>query len=205
MKILIADDIALYRDGLKFNLKNLLPNIQIWETASLTETITTLKNNPDIKLVLVDWDMPELNWENFVAGVKKISNDIRIGIISNHDDFHSVKKALSLGSCCYLPKNINSKLLEAALEIVVNGGTYYPPELLEQSNSSLKLNNGKKLTNRQFEVLKYLAQGLSNKQIAYQMKVSEATVKLHINALLRALGATNRTQAIIKAQKIGAI
>ena len=61
----------------------------------------------------------------------------------------------------------------------------------------------KKLTNRQYEVLKYLSQGLSNKQIAYQMNVSEATVKLHINALLRAVGATNRTQAVIKAQKIG--
>jgi DNA-binding NarL/FixJ family response regulator len=69
----------------------------------------------------------------------------------------------------------------------------------------MNLSNGKKLTNRQFEVLSYLAQGLSNKQIAYQMGVSEATVKLHINALLRAVEANNRTQAVIKAQKMGVI
>lgn len=205
MKILIADDITLYRDGLKFNLKNLLPDAQILETVSIKETIDMLKNNSDINLLIIDWDMPELNWENFVSGVKEISHDTRIGIISNNEDFHNVKKALSLGICCYLPKNINTKLLASALEIVINGGNYYPPELLEQSNSSFRLGNGKKLTNRQFEVLKYLAQGLSNKQIAYQMNVSEATVKLHINALLRTLGATNRTQAIIKAQKIGVI
>ena len=77
--------------------------------------------------------------------------------------------------------------------------------LINQAADTMNLSNGKKLTTRQFEVLRYLAQGLSNKQIAYQMSVSEATVKLHINALLRAMGATNRTQAVIKAQKMGVI
>ena len=102
-------------------------------------------------------------------------------------------------------KNIETKVLNSALGLVLNGGTYFPPTLINQTNDSTNLANGKKLTNRQFEVLRYLSQGLSNKQIAYQMNVSEATVKLHINALLRAVGATNRTQAVIKAQKMGVI
>ena len=131
--------------------------------------------------------------------------DLRIGVISALEDAHIIKKALNLGVCCYLPKNINTKVLNSALCLVLNGGTYYPPALINQATDNMNLANGKKLTARQFEVLRYLAQGLSNKQIAYQMSVSEATVKLHINALLRAMGATNRTQAVIKAQKMGVI
>jgi DNA-binding NarL/FixJ family response regulator len=96
-------------------------------------------------------------------------------------------------------------VLNSALGLVLNGGTYFPPSLLKQQTSNTLSSNGKHLTNRQMEVLKYLAQGLSNKQIAYQMNVSEATVKLHINALLRAVGATNRTQAVIKSQQLGIV
>lgn len=205
MKILIADDHALFRDGLRLNLNNLLPNAEILDAASFGQTFDILKNNQNLDLALVDLDMPEINWETGIKTIKEIAPELRIGVISASEDVHNIKKALTLGVCCYLPKNINTKVLNSALELVLNGGTYFPPSLLNQAANSMSLANGKKLTNRQFEVLRYLAQGLSNKQIAYQMSVSEATVKLHINALLRAVGATNRTQAVIKAQKMGVI
>lgn len=204
MKILIADDHALYRDGLRLNLNNLLPDAQILDANGFAQAQELLKLNPDIDLVLTDLDMPEGNWED---QIKKMQNVIsaRIGVISASEDVHNIKKALNLGICCYLPKSIDTKVLNSALGLVLNGGTYFPPAFLNHSADNTKLSNGKKLTNRQFEVLKFLAQGLSNKQIAYHMNVSEATVKLHINALLRAVGATNRTQAVIKAQKMGVV
>lgn len=205
MKILIADDHALYRDGLRLNLNNLLPEAQILDAASFGQAIDVLKNNKDIELILLDLDMPEMSWEDGIKNIKELMPDLRIGVISALEDAHIIKKALNLGVCCYLPKNINTKVLNSALCLVLNGGTYYPPALINQAADTMNLSNGKKLTARQFEVLRYLAQGLSNKQIAYQMSVSEATVKLHINALLRAMGATNRTQAVIKAQKMGVI
>ncbi len=205
MKILIADDHALYRDGLRLNLNNLLPEAQILDAASFGQAIDVLKNNKDIELILLDLDMPEMSWEDGIKNIKELMPDLRIGVISALEDAHIIKKALNLGVCCYLPKNINTKVLNSALCLVLNGGTYYPPALINQAADNMNLANGKKLTARQFEVLRYLAQGLSNKQIAYQMSVSEATVKLHINALLRAMGATNRTQAVIKAQKMGVI
>ncbi len=205
MKILIADDHALYRDGLRLNLNNLLPQAQILDAASFGQAIDVLKNNKDIELILLDLDMPEMSWEDGIKNIKELMPDLRIGVISALEDAHIIKKALNLGVCCYLPKNINTKVLNSALCLVLNGGTYYPPALINQAADNMNLANGKKLTARQFEVLRYLAQGLSNKQIAYQMSVSEATVKLHINALLRAMGATNRTQAVIKAQKMGVI
>ncbi len=205
MKILIADDHALYRDGLRLNLNNILPQAQILDAATFSQAVDVLKNNQDIELVLADLDMPEINWEEGIKAIKNYANSSRIGVISASEDAHNIKKALGLGVCCYLPKNIETKVLNSALGLVLNGGTYFPPTLINHTADSTHLTNGKKLTNRQFEVLRYLSQGLSNKQIAYQMNVSEATVKLHINALLRAVGATNRTQAVIKAQKMGVI
>ena len=205
MKIIIADDHALYRDGLRFNLGIMLPKAQILDASSFAQALDLLKLNNDADLVLVNLDMSEANWENGIKTLKEFLPDVRIGVMSASEDSHNIKKALNLGVCCYLPKNIDTKVLNSALGLVLNGATYFPPTLLKQAADNMNLANGKKLTNRQFEVLKYLAQGLSNKQVACQMGVSEATVKLHINALLRAVGATNRTQAVIKAQKMGVI
>jgi len=205
MKILIADDHALYRDGLRLNLNNLLQDTVILDASNFAQLLELLKLNPDIGLVLIDLNMAEVNWEDAIKHIKNVLAETRIGVVSNSEDTHNVKKALNLGVCCYLPKNIDTKVLNSALSLVLNGGTYFPPYLLNQSVDNKSLGNGKKLTNRQYEVLKFLSQGLSNKQIAYQMNVSEATVKLHINALLRAVGATNRTQAVIKAQKMGVV
>ncbi len=205
MKIIIADDHALYRDGLRLNLDKILPEATLSEAASFAELLELLKKEPDTDLLLTDLNMTKTDWEDSIKSIKEYAPDIRIGIISSSENIHAIKRALNLGVCCYLPKDIDTKVLNSALGLILNGATYFPPALLKQAADKMNLANGKKLTNRQFEVLKYLSQGLSNKQIAYQMDVSEATVKLHINALLRAVGATNRTQAVIRAQKMGVI
>ena len=205
MKILIIDDHSLYRDGLKFNLANMIPDIEIFDAENMSQALEKLKQNNDINLVLANWDMPDIKWNNGIQTLKEISKNSQIGVIASSSENNDIKKILSLGLCCFLPKNIDTKVLNSALGLVLNGGTYFPPSLLKQQSENMINTNGKHLTNRQLEVLKYLAQGLSNKQIAYQMNVSEATVKLHINALLRAVGATNRTQAVIKSQQMGIV
>lgn len=204
MKILIADDYALFRDGLRFNLEKITSDLILLEANSWTQAAELLKNNPDTSLVLVDMTMQDAPWEDGLKSLKSVFEG-RIGVLADAEDAYTIKKAMSLGVCGYLPKNIEQKVLTSALGLILNGGTYFPSTLLNQSSDNMNLSNGKRLTNRQFEVLKYLSQGLSNKQIAYHMSVSEATVKLHINALLRAVAATNRTQAVIKAQKMGVI
>ena len=136
--------------------------------------------------------------EQKIREILNRNNYPKIGIISSKPNSYDIKKAKEIGLCCYLPKNIESHVLEEAFTKILHGEKFYP----EVNSQPLK---SQKLTNRQFEVLEYLAQGLSNKQIAYYMNVSEATVKLHINALLRAINATNRTQAVIKSQHLGII
>ncbi len=204
MRFLIADDHALYRDGLKFNLNNMFSSPQITEATCLNKLLEKCNTGECFDMIITNIDMCAENWENIIKQIKNKTSS-KIGIMATSSNVNNIKKAIGLGVSCYLPKNIDSNVLKSALNLVLNGGTYFPNSLFEQVSEKNKIVGNKKLTNRQAEVLKFLSQGLSNKQIAYQMNVSEATVKLHINALLRALGATNRTQAVIKSQKLGIV
>ena len=103
----------------------------------------------------------------------------------------------------YIPRSTDLDLLKNAFFQILNGNSYIPASLKE-AEPACKMDS-KFLTNRQSQVLDLIAEGKSNKQIAYEMGVSEATVKLHINALLRSLKVSNRTEAVITAQKIGLI
>lgn len=208
MKILLADDHALYREGLILHLNKLVPQAQILQAADYDEAAAQVKQNPDIEFVIADLGMRSRNWEDGLPTLRKILPDAKTIVISASEDNNDIKKALSLGIKGYLSKRSDTKVLTAALKLIFDGGTYFPPSIVEVNNLSSEAkehHRDKLLTPRQTEVLNYVAQGLSNKQIAYKMNVSEATVKLHINALLRALGATNRTQALILAQKRGLV
>lgn len=212
MKILIADDHALFRDGLGMQLEQLNPSVTIFQASNYSQAIKVVNDEKSLDLIILDLDMPDMGWEEGFAEIKKISNGSRFVIISASEDNRNIRKALEKGISGYIPKRSETKVLTSALKLILDGGTYLPPSLLENANqksgsndkSSHKSNN-KMLTNRQSQVLDLVAQGMSNKQIAYEIGVSEATVKLHINALLRSVGATNRTQAVIKAQKMGLI
>ena len=100
MKILIADDHALYRDGLRLNLNNLLPDAKILDAADFSQTLELLKLNQDIDLVLTDLDMPDANWEEQIRKMKN-SSAARIGVISASEDAYNMKKALNLMVKCF--------------------------------------------------------------------------------------------------------
>ena len=121
-------------------------------------------------------------------------------VLSATEDSRIIKKAAERGITAYIPKSLNPKIMQGIMKVIFAGGTYIPVSALSSAGSP---KTAHALTRRQNEVLSLVAEGKSNKQIAYEIGVSEATVKLHINALLRALGVTNRTQAVITAQKQG--
>ena len=190
MKILIADDHALFRDGL-----------------AISQALKILDQENDIDMIIVDLDMPDMKWEEGIEQLRQKSNEINMVVISASEDVRSIRKVLASGIKGYIPKRSEPKIMHNALKLILEGGTYIPPALIE-NNAEMPLNGnhrGKTLTNRQSQVLDLIAQGKSNKQIAYEMGVSEATVKLHINALLRSLKVNNRTQAVVTAQKMGLI
>lgn len=208
MKILVADDHALFRDGLSFHLEKLSPKAVIMQAANFSQAIKIIQSIPDIDLTIVDLDMPDMEWREGLKTLQDTIQNGRIVVVSASEDIYNIKKALEMKIDGYIPKRSDTKVLTSALHLIMEGGTYLPPSIVEQTaeiSDSSRSKSGKLLTPRQNEVLKYVAEGMSNKQIAYKMSVSEATVKLHINALLRALGVTNRTQAVIVAQKRGLI
>lgn len=211
MKVLIADDHALFRDGLSLNLERIDPQAVVFQAGSFSQALKILDDEKKLDLIIIDLDMPDMQWEKGLAELRKKSNGARYVVISATEDSRSIRKSLEQGISGYIPKRSDTKVLSGALKLILDGGTYFPPSVFETGSSSANSAQSgdkpknKMLTNRQSEVLGLVAQGLSNKQIAYNMGVSEATVKLHINALLRSLGVTNRTQAVVTAQKMGLI
>ena len=184
----------------------------IFQAGSFSQVMKILNDEKKFDLIIIDLDMPDMNWETALQDIMDKRGNARVAIISATEDVRIIRKAMEKGISGYIPKRADTKVLPGALKLIMDGGTYLPPSILENNGvnginiaSISRSRNGKTLTNRQSQVLELVAQGMSNKQIAYEIGVSEATVKLHINALLRAVGATNRTQAVITAQKMGLI
>jgi DNA-binding NarL/FixJ family response regulator len=208
MKILIADDHALFRDGLAMRLEEIDPNVILLQAANFSQALKILDEEPDVNIIIADPDMPDLQRE---VGLKKLmlkAPHADVIVISASEDFKNIQKLLALGLKGYISKRSDVLVIKNAVKTIMEGGTYIPTALLdsldETANNPYKPLH-KTLTNRQSQVLDLIAQGKSNKQIAYEIGVSEATVKLHINALLRSLKVNNRTQAVVTAQKIGLI
>ena len=212
MKVLIADDHALFRDGLSLHLEQIDPQAVIFQAGNFSQAMKIIDDEKKLDLIIIDLDMPDMDWEEALKEIKEKTDGARLVIISASEDSRSIRKSMEYGISGYIPKRSDTKVLTGALKLILDGGTYLPPSVLDNGQAVSGYNGnanvrakGKTLTNRQAQVLELVAQGMSNKQIAYEIGVSEATVKLHINALLRAVGATNRTQAVITAQKMGLI
>jgi DNA-binding NarL/FixJ family response regulator len=152
--------------------------------------------------------MQDMPWLESLKQIHALAPKMKIIVVSASEDSRTIRTILATGVKGYIPKRSEIKVFNNALKLIIEGGSYVPPNLLENTplNALSGRNIGiKTLTTRQSQVLDLIAQGKSNKQIAYDMGVSESTVKLHINALLRSLHVSNRTQAVITAQKIGLI
>lgn len=208
MKILIADDHALFRDGLSLRLEQIIPEAAISQASGYSQVFKILKSDNSFDILILDVEMQDMPWLESLKQIRELSPQTKIIVVSASEDTRTIRTILNTGVKGYIPKRSEIKVFNNAFKLVSDGGTYVPPNLIDNTplNNISGRNGGiKTLTNRQSQVLYLIAQGKSNKQIAYDMGVSESTVKLHINALLRSLHVNNRTQAVITAQKIGLI
>lgn len=219
MKFLIADDHELFLQGLEFILRKQYPEAQIVLTNSYTGIFDILQKQRDFDLIITDLAMPGANWLEAISRIHSICSDVPIIIISAVFDQEILQKTYDIGVSGYVSKAFPNNIILSAINLVMAGGMYIPPELLninlknrqlpihdliEDLNDSPKsVRDNKILTPRQFDVLKCLAEGLSNKQIAYRLGLSEGTVKIHITLLMRALDVGNRMQAVREARHRG--
>lgn len=206
MRILIADDHALFRDGLKLQLQANDPSAEILEAADFETTFARLEESDGLDLILIDLAMPDMSWRKALPLLRKRCPKTPMVVVSASDGRDDIVAALNSGAAGYIPKSSAGRVMLRALELVLSGGVYVPPEVLnwmERSGGPDDAAAMHSLTPRQFDVLKLLAEGQSNKQIARTLELSEGTVKLHVAAVLKALGADNRTHAVLLAVRSG--
>ena len=209
MKILIADDHELFRDGLRHVLDQLGGSLVIVEASDFQQAIQAVEREQDIDIVLLDLSMPGMAWNEGLQRLRELlPQQSPIIILSASDDRRHVLQAVNLGAAGFIPKTSSSRVMLSALKLVLSGGVYLPPALLEQgggSDSGPLANEHAVsfLTPRQREVLALLGQGKSNKEIARVLQLAEGTVKLHVTAILKALNVNNRTRAVVAASQLG--
>lgn len=211
MKILIADDHELFRDGLRHVLDQLGGTLTIVEASDFTQAVAVVESEKDIDIVLLDLAMPGVPWNEGLQRLKELLPEtVPVVVLSASDDRRHVLQAVNLGASGFIPKTSSSRVMLSALKLVLSGGVYLPPALLEQGGSqsdgygSMASEHAVSfLTPRQREVLTLLGQGKSNKEIARVLQLAEGTVKLHVTAILKALNVNNRTRAVVAASQLG--
>jgi DNA-binding NarL/FixJ family response regulator len=221
MKILLVDDHVLLREALRGALKELEGEAAIFEASDGLETIRFVEQHPDLDLVLLDLNLPDRDGFGVLAELRERYPSISVVIMSALQDRDNVVKALDLGAVGFIPKSAGRKVILGALQLVFSGGIYIPPQALSRpgppappvpSRSAVPDEIAAArpaaspadlgVTERQLDVLTLMMQGKSNKAICRVLDLAEPTVKNHVRAILKALKATNRTEAVIAAGEL---
>ena len=220
MKILIADDHELFLKGLELILHDYDPNLELVSAKSYTDIFNILNTQKDFNLILTDLAMPGAKWLEAIQKIHDTLPDTPIIILSAVFDKEIVQKTIEIGAAGYIPKSSSNAVIISAVNLVLSGGVYIPPELLHSTNQNefdmlkqvenLPQNQDsnekiKILSPRQIDVIRLISQGKSNKQIAFELGLTEGTVKLHVTAIMKLLNVYNRTGAVVEAAKLGLI
>lgn len=206
-RIVIVDDHPLFRDALNHSLQSMLEEVLTRQAGSLDELVESLKADHDTDLVLLDLNMPGVQGFSGLLYLRAQYPEIPVIIVSATEDPATIKHALEFGASGFVPKSQPIDRIRAAVLAVLSGEIWTPPEVdisrAEPSEDEQMINRLASLTPQQVRVLMMLGEGLLNKQIAYELSVSEATVKAHVSAILQKLEVDSRTQAVIAISKIG--
>ena len=204
--LLIADDHPLFREALRGVALRLLPDAQIREAEDAGGLFAMVEADPDADLLLMDLNMPGAQGFSALVHLRAVHPQLPIVMVSAREEPEVVRRALDHGAVGFIPKSADAATLARALRQVLDGerwlreGALSAPSIAEEERAVAA--RVRELTPQQFRVLQMLGAGLLNKQIGYELGVSEATIKAHMTAILRKLGASNRTQAILMAGKL---
>lgn len=205
-RILIVDDHPLFRDALKHALQGGFEAVTIKEAGSLDEAGKLLDKDSEFDLVLLDLKMPGVQGLTGLAYLRAQYPAVPIAVVTASEEDHIMRRALDLGASGFIPKSSSIETIKQAIAGVLNGDIWVPKDAqVSASKDAAGDALAKKLatlTPQQVRVLMMLREGLLNKQIAYQLSVSEATIKAHVSAILTKLGVGSRTQAVIAAGRI---
>jgi len=204
VRILVAKDHPLFRDALTSLLRRDLPEIDIDECTDLPQLRRACDRLPLPDLLLVDLGLPGGDTREVLVELLRLHDELPIVVISANQDPGVIDDLIGRGIRGYIPKTTAPSIMTGAIKLVLSGGTYLPPELLDRTPAqpAAPVPGLARLTPRQQGVLALLAEGCANKEIAARLDISVATVKLHFNAVLKALEVTNRTAAALRYREL---
>ena len=215
MKFLVVDDHELIREAMRRALEQLDSNAAILEAADSRQAMLLIEENNGLDLILLDLNLPDRDGFSVLVELRKSYPSVAVVVMSAQQDHDSVVKALNLGALGFIPKSATRKVILGALQLIMSGGIYIPPQALPSEQPPLTPTpaptsqakpetGGDKvspadlgLTGRQIDVLALIMQGKSNKAICRVLDLSEPTVKSHVSAILRALNVSNRTEIVV--------
>lgn len=205
--ILIADDHPLFREALARAAAQAVPGARIFQADSVPALLALLDLHPDADILLLDLHMPGASGFSALAHLRGQFPQLPVVVVSAHEEADVARRAVAHGAAGYIPKSMAGESIVGAIAAVLEGEVWMPAQL---SGSDTELRNAEvqaaariaELTPQQFRVLSMLADGLLNKQIAFDLGVSEATVKAHMTAIMRKLGCNNRTQVALVASQL---
>jgi len=205
-RLVIADDHPLFRDALRQAVASVVASAKIDEAGSFEELTALLDQDSDVDLVLLDLTMPGISGFSGLIYLRAQFPAIPVVIVSASDDGGTIRQSLDFGASGFIPKRFGVDTLRDAIMKVLDGDVWVPADTDLSSATDPELARLRDrlvtLTPQQVRVLMMLSEGLLNKQIAYELGVSEATIKAHVSAILQKLGVESRTQAVIAAAKI---
>ncbi|MCW0465835.1 Transcriptional regulatory protein DegU [Xanthomonas sacchari] len=196
--ILVADDHPLFRAAVLHALRQALPRALVVEAASAVTLDAALAAQADADLILLDLAMPGARGFSALLHVRGERPDVPVVVISSNDHPRVIRRAQQFGAAGFIPKSSPAETIGIAVAAVLDGGTWFPPLTAARSEADAQLAARlAQLTPQQFRVLLCLADGLLNKQIAYELGLAENTVKVHVTAILKKLECHSRTQAAV--------
>ncbi|ANF58781.1 response regulator [Halotalea alkalilenta] len=206
-KFIVADDHPLFRAALTQALANVAEKTEIVEADSMDATMSVVTQHLDADLILLDLHMPGAHGFSGLIQLRGQVPDIPVVVVSGSEEASVVRRAIDYGASGFIPKSSSLEVIGQAIREVLDGEVWLPPAMAnalgESDEEETRFAEAiASLTPQQFRVLNMLNEGLLNKQIAYDLNVSEATIKAHVTAILRKLGVHSRTQAVIAAQRL---
>jgi DNA-binding NarL/FixJ family response regulator len=205
-RLLIADDHPLFRGALREGVVGLVARADIAEAGTFEEMSKLLDKGGEVDLILLDLSMPGARGFSGLMFLRAQYPSVPVVVVSANDDPSVIRRCMDFGASGFIPKTLGVEQMRDAIKQVLGGGVWTPPDVDlaggADAESAALMARLATLTPQQVRVLMMLSEGMLNKQIAYELSVSEATVKAHVSAILQKLGVDSRTQAVIAAAKI---
>jgi DNA-binding NarL/FixJ family response regulator len=205
-RLVIADDHPLFRGALREAVSGVFGRADVAEAGSFDEVSKLLDKGGDVDLILLDLTMPGVRGFSGLMYLRAQYPSVPVVVVSANDDPAVIRRCMDFGASGFIPKTLGIEAMREAIVRVLKGGVWTPPDVDLEAGSDAQsaelMARLATLTPQQVRVLMMLSEGLLNKQIAYELSVSEATVKAHVSAILQKLGVESRTQAVIAAAKI---